>query len=292
MALYRKLQTTFWTDTKVVDDFTPEDRYFYIYLLTNPHTNLCGCYEISVKQMADETGYSKETVQKLIDRMSNLHKTAFYDPDTREVLVLNWHKYNWTSSPKFRKPVGKEIECIKNADYKRYLTASFNNSDTVSIPYPYPMDTTVTNTNTVSNTVSDTDTNTPADDKKKDKTPYQEVLNLYHSICTSLPTVRTYTEKRKKGVKARLGTYSLEDIKEAFSKAAASRFMNGDNDRKWKADFEWFFVYGDNNIAKVLEGKYDNDRFFWKDKDKIDSSTGYDPEIWERLANERREDFD
>ena len=62
MAQYRLVQLSFWTDSKVIDDFTPEDRYFYLYLMTSPHTNLSGCYEISLKQMSDETGYSKETV--------------------------------------------------------------------------------------------------------------------------------------------------------------------------------------------------------------------------------------
>ena len=46
MAIYRNVSMSFWTDSKVADDFTAEDRYFYLYLFTNPHTNLCGCYEI------------------------------------------------------------------------------------------------------------------------------------------------------------------------------------------------------------------------------------------------------
>lgn len=58
MANYRNISMDFWQDSKVVDDFTPEDRYMYLYCMTNPHTNLCGCYEISVKQMANETGYT------------------------------------------------------------------------------------------------------------------------------------------------------------------------------------------------------------------------------------------
>ena len=70
MALYRNIHLSFWQDTKVTDDFTPEDRYFYLYLLTNPHTNLCGCYEISMKQMANEMGYDAKKVIKLIERFS------------------------------------------------------------------------------------------------------------------------------------------------------------------------------------------------------------------------------
>ena len=63
MAIYRNISMSFWTDTKIIDEFTPEDKYFYLYLFTNPHTNLAGCYEISMKQIVTETGYSKETIK-------------------------------------------------------------------------------------------------------------------------------------------------------------------------------------------------------------------------------------
>lgn len=154
MAIYRNIQMAFWTDSKVIDDFTPEDKFFYLYLLTNPHTNLCGAYEISVKQMSDETGYSRDTVEKLLKRFAEVHKVAYYSQDTKELLVINWHKYNWTASEKFRKPLLKEINSVKNDNFKGYLLDLFNGTDTVSLPYTYGSDTTVSVTDTV--TVSDT----------------------------------------------------------------------------------------------------------------------------------------
>ena len=118
-----------------------------------------------------------------------------------------------------------------------------------------------------------------------DMTPYQKIVDMYHSICISYPKLRGLSETRKKAIKARLKTYSLSDLEEAFRKAEASSFMKGNNNRNWSADFDWIIVKsGGGTLAKILEGKYD-------DAPKV-SSTGYDPEIWERLANERREDFD
>lgn len=159
MAIYRNIQMAFWTDIKVVDDFTPEDKFFYLYLLSNPHTNLCGCYEISVKQMADETGYSRDTIEKLLKRFAEVHKVAYYSQDTKELLVINWHKYNWTNSEKFRKPLLKEINSVKNDNFKNYLLDLFNGTDTVSIPYTYGSDTTVTVTVTITDTPVDIDSN-------------------------------------------------------------------------------------------------------------------------------------
>lgn len=170
MAIFRNIQMSFWTDPKIADDFSPEDKYLYLYLLTNPHTNLCGCYEISYKQMADETGYTKDRVEKLINNLEKVHKVISYSRDTKEMLLVNWHKYNWTSSPKFRIPMLKEIQTIKNSDFKAFVNDLSNGIDSVLIPYQYGSDTT--------DTVSDTDTVTDIKDTKKVKRKYGTYQNV------------------------------------------------------------------------------------------------------------------
>ena len=172
MAIYRSVYMTFWTDPKVVDDFTPEDKYFFLYLLTNPHTNLCGCYEVSMKQMSDELGYNKETIEKLIDRFHRVHRVLDYDRQTKEMLLYNWSKYNWTKSPKLMSAVAKEVPKVKSQKFNEYLCQILN-GDTVSIPYPYPMDT--PDTVTVTDTVSVSDTDKP---KKIQKHKYGEYKNV------------------------------------------------------------------------------------------------------------------
>lgn len=154
MAIYRNVSTNFWKDTKVMDLFSPEDKYFMLYCLTNGYTNLCGCYEISVKQMAKDTGYNEETIRTLLERFTNKYRMIGYDFDTNEILIANWHKYNWTSSGKLDKPLLNDIKAIKSPKFKDFLTNLYNKRDTVSVPYTYPSDTTVS----VSVSVTDTDT--------------------------------------------------------------------------------------------------------------------------------------
>ena len=89
------------------------------------------------------------------------------------------------------------------------------------------------------------------------KVPYQEVVEAYHQICTSLPRVRKLTAQRRKHLNARwkeLG--SLDEFKEVFSRAQASSFLTGNNDRGWNADFDW--LINESNMTKVIEGKYDD----------------------------------
>lgn len=153
MAIYRNVSLSFWEDVKIVDSFTPEDKYFYLYLLTNPHTNLLGCYQISFKQMINETGYNKDTIEKLLTRMKKELKVIDFDFETNEVFIKKWYKYNWTKSEKLLKKVETLMINVKNEFFKKNLTEIIENyrkmgentqkPDRVSIGYTYPMDTSV-----------------------------------------------------------------------------------------------------------------------------------------------------
>ena len=147
------------------DDFTPEDKYFYLYLLTNPHTNICGCYEISMKQMVRETGYNEDTVKRLLHRMEYVHNVIQYDKNTKEVLVPKWGKYNWCNSPKTKEGAVKSVENIKSNRFRKFV------SDTLCIGYEYPMYT--------SDTVTDTDTDTVS--VSVNKHPTLEDVKVYCS---------------------------------------------------------------------------------------------------------------
>lgn len=159
MAIYRNVSLSFWTDTKVTDDFSPEDRYFMLYCLTNPHTNIVGCYEISLRQMANETGYNIESIEKILGRFNNTHRIIQYDKETKELYVMNWYKYNWTKSEKILKPILSVYKTIKSEKFKASIGTIINEiygEDTVSIGYQYPIDTTDTVTDTDTVTVTDT----------------------------------------------------------------------------------------------------------------------------------------
>ena len=121
MAKYRSVQTKFWSDTKIVDDFTPEDKYFYLYLLTNEKSNQLGCYEISIKKMCVDTGYNEETIKKMLDRFENVLEVINFDSKTKEIFIKNWHKYNWLDSDTTRKCIEKEFNLVKSNKLKDFI---------------------------------------------------------------------------------------------------------------------------------------------------------------------------
>ena len=94
------------------------------------------------------------------------------------------------------------------------------------------------------------------DKENRERIQYQQIADMYNDTCVSFPRLTSLSEARKKAIKARLKVYSLEDFKRLFEKAEASTFLKGGNDRNWSATFDWLIK--DTNMAKVLDGNYDN----------------------------------
>ena len=114
MAVYRHIHIDYWQDGFVLD-LTPEEKYFYIYLMTNSKTSQCGIYELPKRIIETETGYNRETVDKLLDRFVE-YKKIKYCKETGEIFLINWLKHNRISSPKVRKCIYKELKKIKSID--------------------------------------------------------------------------------------------------------------------------------------------------------------------------------
>lgn len=93
-------------------------------------------------------------------------------------------------------------------------------------------------------------------EREAQRTNYQLIADLYNDTCVSFPKIKTLNEMRKKAIKARLRTYSVDDFKLLFKKAEGSSFLKGSNSRNWSATFDWLIK--DSNMTKVLEGNYDD----------------------------------
>lgn len=113
----RIVSTSFWTDGKVIDEFSPEDRYFMLYLLTNPQTTQLGIYEFNKRKAAFELGYSVESVSVLLDRFENKYHIIKRSSKTNEIAVLNYLAY---SVVKGGQPVtdllNREVKQVKDKD--------------------------------------------------------------------------------------------------------------------------------------------------------------------------------
>ena len=132
MAVSRIVNTSFWTDSKV-SDMTPEDRYFMLYLLTNPQTSQLGIYELNRKRAAFEMGYSIEAVVSLLDRFENKYGIIKCSKTTNEIAIKNYLIY---SIIKGGKPVldclEKELKQVKDTSLISYIFSYLHNKQNLN----------------------------------------------------------------------------------------------------------------------------------------------------------------
>lgn len=135
----RMIDTALWNNEEIIENFTAEDKYFWLYLLTSPHATILGTMKYSPALIARDMGLHKDTVENLLYRFEKVHRLIIADKETSEVLILNWYKFNWTKSETFAKALTAELAKVKSkmiADEveKRISVIGIN---TVSIRYVY-----------------------------------------------------------------------------------------------------------------------------------------------------------
>lgn len=291
MAIKRIVDTSFWTDGKV-DEFTPEDKYFMLYLLTNPFTTQLGIYKISIKTGAFQMGYSEDAFKALIERFENKYGIIIYSKETDlsgEIAIKNFliHSIIKGGAP-VRDCLIKEIKKVKNKSLVARVFAHIKDSeelnDTVkniiaeyeekngSLNYTnkkYNNKNENENENDVSYPVSYHDTYNDTSNVSFDI----QIMNLFNSLCPSYSPAMALSEEMKANIQISLQKYGVDGFKAVFEKAEVSDFLKGSDG--WKATFDWLIK--EDNIAKVLNGNYDNKQ---KKMDEVEKA------IFENLKNE------
>lgn len=94
MAKQRIINTKFWSDGYIIE-LDIIERYLYLYLLTNEHTNISGVYELPIRRMAQETGIESEMLEKILSRFTNDQKVYYHNG---WVMIKNFSKHQKATS--------------------------------------------------------------------------------------------------------------------------------------------------------------------------------------------------
>ena len=107
MSVSRMVNSKFWSDSFIVDNLNPLDRYLFLYFLTNEKTNLAGVYELPIRTIANETGIDKEEIFRMLERM----KTRIEYKDGW-VFLCNFVKHQNLNNPKIVKGIENEMDKV------------------------------------------------------------------------------------------------------------------------------------------------------------------------------------
>ena len=260
MPVKRIVDTSFWNDEKVVEKFTPEDRYFMLYLLTNPHSTQLGVYQITKRHMAFELGYSVEAVSALIDRFQNRYGIIKYSTETSEVAIKNYLKY---SIVKGGKPVEdlliKELALIKDKSLLRYVYDNIHNCKTLNETIKGFLPRLIGEKEKVSQKEKDFNGNVNDNDNEKsyhDSSDESSYDSLKHIIGNKNPMATFFeqwnvTTDDLNGREAySLSAMDFDKINQAMERSTYLQTQQ-------KARFSTFYI---RNYKRIIAGYYDDDK--------------------------------
>jgi len=125
MAKHRYINTHFWKDNYIIN-LDPTEKLIYLYLLTNPLTNIAGIYEINIKEIANDTGIIKEIIDTILKRFERDNKLKYCGG---YIIIKNHLKHQDFKSPKIQSGIADIINSLPSEIHD------------LSIPYVYGMDT-------------------------------------------------------------------------------------------------------------------------------------------------------
>jgi DNA-binding MarR family transcriptional regulator len=229
---YRKVHESFWTDPDM-EELTPEQKLFYLYLITNPACNQIGLYEFSVKRAAFETGYHQETIVKLLEQFEQMRKIK-RSKTSKEILVIKFLAHNSSNSPKVQAHVQELLKKVK---------------DTVLIQYLYSMDTQT------------------QEEEKEEEEEEEQIKNKNADIVEATThfvrfwnhvhgTNLKHTSDKERQVKARLKMFKPEEIQQAIYNRYKDPWFQSEGS-KFLGDWESFWR-NDAKVERYLNRKLDN----------------------------------
>ena len=210
---------------------------------------------------ADDDGFinNPKKVQRMIgcsdDDLKLLVAKRFIIPfESGIVVIKHWKIHNYIQKDRYKETMYKEEKAL--------LSVKENNAYTLA-DAPCIQAVSISDAECIpSVSIADTQDRIGKDrielgqSKDRERIDYQLIADMYNETCGSFPRLVSLSENRKKAIRARLTTYTVEQFEEVFRKAEASHFLKGGNDRNWSATFDW--IMKDANFAKILEGNYDD----------------------------------
>ena len=121
MEVFTKVERGYWQDEFILE-LTPEQKFFYLYLMTNNKVNTLGAYVFPLTMSTVELGYNKETVLKLLDHFAQVGK-IIWDETTKEVFLLNWPKRNWNRKTATLRSLKKDFDALKSPVLREKISA-------------------------------------------------------------------------------------------------------------------------------------------------------------------------
>ncbi len=151
MSKQRLINTKFWDDA-YISNLDPIEKLLFLYLLSNPLTNILGIYEIELRRIAFDTGIDKDMILKIFERFEKDCKVVYVNG---HIVIINFLKHQNIQNPKMKAGV-QRVWAEFSDKVKSAIADRLRGMDRVCIGYLYSITLNYTILNlTILNEVSD-----------------------------------------------------------------------------------------------------------------------------------------
>lgn len=196
-----------------------------------------------------------EQAGRLLRAMRSHHDGADYEMDSITKIVFSSFKaqferdhVNYVNTCKQRALAGSAggKQKVANATNRKQKVANLADSDSDSKSGSEDIDTKVSSSTDV------------------DRCPHSEIIAAWHEILPELPSVKTWSDERKKALSARWKQRNLDGVQFAgsieywrglFGYIKQCPWLMGENSSGWTATLPWVITLG--NFNKIIEGAYE-----------------------------------
>lgn len=255
--MYRTIDAKFWHDQKITK-LSKDAKFFMLYLVTNPHSHLCGLYYLPSVMATHESGLKKSELDALWHTLSS-SGLAYRDDENQVVWVVNMLGYQGRGA-KNEAAAAKQLRLFTDSPLiARFVRRYPQFKDRVSIGYP-----------------AQDQFGTPEQEQEQE----QDRPTVSLSTCVDdggtkarfismwnatkgVTKISGLSKKRLAALNARLrekvigpdgGPLAWIDALELSLKKFPLKFTRGDP-AGWVPDGDW--ILKPDSVTRILEGKYD-----------------------------------
>lgn len=136
--MYRNVHARFWSDPKI-RKLTPDERYLFLYLVTNEHSHVAGIYRLPKLYIQEETGLSRKAIDSAFESFSS-QNLAHYDQATEQVWIVKMLCYQGHGS-KIQAAIARHLKELHTSELKSVFAKTYSYPiDTLSTNDRYPID--------------------------------------------------------------------------------------------------------------------------------------------------------
>ena len=198
VSVQRYIDTGLWLDDWFVALPTP-DKLLYVYLLTNPQTNIAGIYKTTIRIMHNETGLNLEDIEAILAGFAQDGKAHFRHG---RMILPAWPDHQrWQSKKTIKEGIDKVLDSLPAEVLETLSVVGYRYpSPKIPVRYPYAKGTVPLSPGIASYdpSYSDTDSDTDTD---SELVAYPSDT-LVDNLCTDKDPRKCQMEEALAGIRA------------------------------------------------------------------------------------------